>query len=76
MNQLIRIEKGSPDPDELAALTAVVLALASARAEAAEATEAPHEHRPAGRPPVRWRRRERHVIPGTGHGWRGGGAAR
>ncbi|MFD3700855.1 acyl-CoA carboxylase subunit epsilon [Streptomyces sp. NPDC058646] len=73
MTQLIHIEKGSPDPDELAAVTAVLLALAGSRAGAA--AEAAHEPRPAGRTPVRWRHREHRGIHPTGRGWRGEAAA-
>ncbi|MEV6655080.1 acyl-CoA carboxylase epsilon subunit [Streptomyces sp. NPDC051219] len=49
----IRVEKGSPDAEELAALTALVLALAAADADQGS-DSAPNEQRTAG-----WRRLDR-----------------
>lgn len=73
----IRIEKGSADPDELAALTVVLLARA-AELSAAESGQGPGG--PGGpdgpaRTPVRWRRRERRSGHRTAPGWRAGGPA-
>ncbi|MFF6782501.1 acyl-CoA carboxylase epsilon subunit [Streptomyces sp. NPDC012510] len=50
---LIRVEKGSPDVEEIAALTAVVLALATADADQ-DGHDTPNEQRTAG-----WRRLDR-----------------
>ncbi|MFD3330426.1 acyl-CoA carboxylase subunit epsilon [Streptomyces sp. NPDC058701] len=70
----IRIEKGSADPDELAALTVVLLARA-AELSAAEGDRGPGGTGGAGRAPVRWRRRERRAGHRTAPGWRAGGPA-
>ncbi|MFF5977086.1 acyl-CoA carboxylase epsilon subunit [Streptomyces sp. NPDC012769] len=65
----LRIEKGNPDPTELAALTAVLLARTAALADAApDAAEAP-EHAPVRRT-ARWRRLERRTRTGTPRSWR------
>ncbi|MFE6836829.1 acyl-CoA carboxylase epsilon subunit [Streptomyces sp. NPDC057705] len=61
MNTLLRIEKGDAAPEELAAITAILLARAAAIAEP----------RPAARPRAAWRRLER--TPGfrAPHSWQG-----
>lgn len=71
----IRIEKGSADPDELAALTVVLLARAAELTEAEAAAEGGHGPGGPGRTPVRWRRRERRAGHRTAPGWRAGGPA-
>ncbi|MEU8538744.1 acyl-CoA carboxylase epsilon subunit [Streptomyces sp. NPDC048717] len=59
---LFRVEKGHAEPEELAALTAILLARATARpAEPAYA---------AGRTPVGWRRLEREGGFRAPHSWR------
>lgn len=67
----IRIEKGSADPDELAALTVVLLA----RAAELSAAGGGRDPDGPGRTPVRWRRRERRAGHRTAPGWRAGGPA-
>ena len=61
---LLRVEKGEAAPEELAAITAVLMARAAARPEA----PAPAHH---GRSEARWRRLER--TPGfrAPHSWQG-----
>ncbi|MFD8820489.1 acyl-CoA carboxylase epsilon subunit [Streptomyces sp. NPDC059627] len=64
---VLRIEKGSPDATELAALTAVLLA----RAAAAGSTEQDHAESPeSGRRTARWQRLERRTRAGTPRSWR------
>ena len=60
---LLRVEKGQADPEELAAITAILLARAAARPEAAR--------RRPGRSTAGWRRLER--TPGfrAPHSWQG-----
>ncbi|MFI6651069.1 acyl-CoA carboxylase subunit epsilon [Streptomyces sp. NPDC050529] len=60
---VLRVEKGLADPEELAAITAVLLARAAARP-----TDAPARH---GRDTAGWRRLER--TPGfrAPHSWQG-----
>ncbi|MFE2266935.1 acyl-CoA carboxylase subunit epsilon [Streptomyces griseosporeus] len=60
----LRIEKGSPDAAELAALTSVLLARAAALAVAGEEPEET-PRRVAG-----WRRLERRTRAGTPRSWR------
>ncbi|MFC9605594.1 acyl-CoA carboxylase subunit epsilon [Streptomyces niveus] len=64
-NSLLRVEKGLAGPEELAAITAVLMARAAARSDA-DATTA---HR--GRSTAGWRRLER--TPGfrAPHSWQG-----
>ena len=64
-DSLVRVEKGHADPEELAALTAILLARAAA-GESDEAAEAPPARSTAG-----WRRLER--TPGfrAPHSWQG-----
>jgi hypothetical protein len=64
--QLLRIERGSPGPEELAALTAVLLArTATVGAE-------PDDHLSSGhRPVARWRRLERARGFDGPRSWRG-----
>jgi hypothetical protein len=59
---LLRVEKGHAEPEELAAITAVLLARAAARSD-------PRAHR--GRSTAGWRRLER--TPGfrAPHSWQG-----
>ncbi|WP_046500434.1 acyl-CoA carboxylase subunit epsilon [Streptomyces odonnellii] len=59
---LLRVEKGQAGPEELAAITAVLMARAAAR------TDAPAHH---GRSTAGWRRLER--TPGfrAPHSWQG-----
>jgi hypothetical protein len=61
---LLRVEKGQADPEELAAITAVLMARASARAE-----EAPAAGR--GRSTAGWRRLERSSGFRAPHSWQG-----
>ncbi|MBD0710562.1 MULTISPECIES: acyl-CoA carboxylase subunit epsilon [unclassified Streptomyces] len=61
---LLRVEKGHADPEELAAITAVLLARAAARAD--EAPTADHH----GRTTARWRRLEREHGFRAPHSWR------
>lgn len=60
---LLRVEKGQADPEELAAITAVLMARAAARDEAPETGR--------GRSTAGWRRLER--TPGfrAPHSWQG-----
>jgi Acyl-CoA carboxylase epsilon subunit len=60
---LVRVEKGHAEPEELAAITAILLA----RAKAAGA--APAGHRPA-RSTAGWRRLERQTGFNAPHSWR------
>lgn len=64
-NSLLRVEKGLADPEELAAITAVLMARAASRSD----TEAAPAHR--GRSTAGWRRLER--TPGfrAPHSWQG-----
>ncbi|MEV6836082.1 acyl-CoA carboxylase subunit epsilon [Streptomyces sp. NPDC051133] len=59
----IRVEKGHADPEEVAAITAVLLARAAAR-PAADSAQA---HR--GRPKAGWRRLEREGGFRAPHSW-------
>ena len=61
-DRILRVEKGHAGPEELAALTAVLLARA-----AAGGTE-PDEDRPSAAP---WRRLERRTYFGAPHSWQG-----
>ncbi|MFI8826528.1 acyl-CoA carboxylase subunit epsilon [Streptomyces sp. NPDC053431] len=58
---LLRVEKGHADPEELAAITAVLLARA-----AAQPAEPAHD----GRSTARWRRLERENGFRAPHSWR------
>ncbi|MFD3536296.1 acyl-CoA carboxylase subunit epsilon [Streptomyces sp. NPDC058664] len=58
---LLRVEKGHADPEELAAITAVLLARAAATPE-------PADHR--GRTTAGWRRLEREHGFRAPHSWR------
>jgi hypothetical protein len=58
----IRVEKGHAEPEELAAIAAVLLARAAAR-------PAPQTHR--GRSTAGWRRLERQTGFRTAHSWQG-----
>ncbi|MCS0636629.1 acyl-CoA carboxylase subunit epsilon [Streptomyces sp. LP05-1] len=60
---LLRVEKGHADPEELAAITAVLLARANARPAAAA-------HGPA-RSTAGWRRLERQSGFRSAHSWQG-----
>ncbi|MFI8829073.1 acyl-CoA carboxylase epsilon subunit [Streptomyces sp. NPDC053431] len=69
----LRIEKGSPDATELAALTAVLLARTAALTgpDAEAGTDHPGEDTGAhGRRTARWRRLERRTRAGTPRSWR------
>ncbi|MEV5974477.1 acyl-CoA carboxylase subunit epsilon [Streptomyces sp. NPDC051921] len=59
---LLRVEKGHADPEELAAITAVLLARA-----AAQPTEPAHH----GRSTAGWRRLERQSGFRPSHSWQG-----
>ncbi|MEE1757002.1 acyl-CoA carboxylase subunit epsilon [Streptomyces sp. SP18CS02] len=59
---LLRVEKGHAGPEELAAITAVLLARANAR------PDAPAVH---GRSTAGWRRLERQPGFRTAHSWQG-----
>ncbi|MCB8903750.1 acyl-CoA carboxylase subunit epsilon [Streptomyces sp. adm13(2018)] len=61
---LLRVEKGHADPEELAAITAVLLARAAARSD--EDTAAGHR----GRTTAGWRRLEREHGFRAPHSWR------
>lgn len=61
----LRIEKGSPDACELAALTSVLLARAAALSDPAEDDTDQPARRTAG-----WRRLERRTGPSTPRSWR------
>ncbi|WP_031476652.1 acyl-CoA carboxylase subunit epsilon [Streptomyces bicolor] len=63
--QLLRIEKGSPDPEELAALTAVLLSRTAA--VGAEPDDLSRRHRAV----ARWRRLERAQGFDGPRSWRG-----
>ncbi|MEU2163329.1 acyl-CoA carboxylase subunit epsilon [Streptomyces sp. NPDC019208] len=60
---LLRVEKGHADPEELAAITAVLLARAASQPQAAPA------HR--GRSTAGWRRLERQSGFRAPHSWQG-----
>ena len=62
---LLRVEKGHADPEELAAITAVLLARAAARPD--EDTAAGHR----GRTTAGWRRLERQSGFRPSHSWQG-----
>lgn len=62
---LIRIESGAPDDDELAALTAVLLARVAAPAHDTD----PGAGASTGQNVVRWRRPERMPGPRTPRSW-------
>ncbi|WP_406302879.1 acyl-CoA carboxylase subunit epsilon [Streptomyces sp. NBC_00885] len=62
-SSLLRVEKGQADPEELAAITAVLLARAAAQ------PEAPAAHR--GRSTAGWRRLERQRGFQPSHSWQG-----
>ncbi len=59
----IRVEKGHAEPEEVAAITAILLARAAARP-----SEPALAHR--GRPRAGWRRREREGGFRAPHSWR------
>ncbi|MER5966260.1 acyl-CoA carboxylase subunit epsilon [Streptomyces sp. NPDC002057] len=61
---LLRVEKGNADPEELAAITAVLLARAASRSD--EDPAAGHH----GRTPAGWRRLEREHGFRAPHSWR------
>ncbi|MGW6570471.1 acyl-CoA carboxylase subunit epsilon, partial [Streptomyces sp. NPDC054975] len=61
-DNLLRVEKGHADPEELAAITAVLLARATVTA-----AESAHH----GRSTARWRRLERENGFRAPHSWRG-----
>ncbi|MDV5148588.1 acyl-CoA carboxylase subunit epsilon [Streptomyces sp. SBC-4] len=61
---LLRVEKGHADPEELAAITAVLLARASARPDEDAAA---HD----GRSTAGWRRLERQSGFRPSHSWQG-----
>jgi hypothetical protein len=63
---LLRVEKGQADPEELAAITAVLLARANAQPDSTS-----HGAGAAARSTARWRRLER--TPGfrAPHSWQG-----
>jgi hypothetical protein len=63
LSSLLRVEKGHADVEELAAITAVLLARAAARPETAPS------HR--GRSTAGWRRLERQSGFRTAHSWQG-----
>ncbi|MFJ8077852.1 acyl-CoA carboxylase subunit epsilon [Streptomyces sp. NPDC096176] len=63
-SSLLRVEKGNADPEELAAITAVLLARASAQPDAAAP---PHR----GRTSAGWRRLERQRGFRPSHSWQG-----
>jgi hypothetical protein len=63
-DRILRVEKGHAGPEELAALTAVLLAWAAAGGMEAE----PDEDRPSAAP---WRRLERRTYFGAPHSWQG-----
>jgi hypothetical protein len=65
---LLRVEKGEAAPEELAAITAILMARAAAR-NGKEAAD--HRGRPAARSAAGWRRLER--TPGfrAPHSWQG-----
>jgi hypothetical protein len=62
---LLRVEKGHAEPEELAALTAVLLARAAAGAGRRHAPARPH------RSTARWRRLERQSGFRSAHSWQG-----
>ncbi|TXS53728.1 acyl-CoA carboxylase subunit epsilon [Streptomyces sp. uw30] len=65
--QLFRVEKGSPEPEELAALTAVLLSRTAAAG--ADPDDLSRRHRAV----ARWRRPERAQGFAGPRGWRGAG---
>jgi acyl-CoA carboxylase epsilon subunit-like protein len=66
----IRVEKGHADPEEVAAITAVLLARA-ARSGSAESTGSTGEGHRGRRPRAAWRRLEREGGFRSPHSWRG-----
>jgi hypothetical protein len=64
---LVRVEKGHADPEELAAVTAVLLARAAATAGHHRAAGAVRPSRSA----ARWRRLERRPAFRAPHSWQG-----
>ncbi|MEU6537629.1 acyl-CoA carboxylase subunit epsilon [Streptomyces sp. NPDC047000] len=64
----IRVEKGHADPEEVAAITAVLLARAARSGAGAESGGAGHHGR---RPKAGWRRLEREGGFRSPHSWRG-----
>ncbi|WP_173263537.1 acyl-CoA carboxylase epsilon subunit [Streptomyces pacificus] len=60
---LLRVERGHAGPEELAALTAVLLARAASRSQTAPATR--------GRSTAGWRRLERQSGFRAPHSWQG-----
>ncbi|KAF4405897.1 MULTISPECIES: acyl-CoA carboxylase epsilon subunit [Streptomyces] len=64
-HNLLRVEKGHAGPEELAALTAVLLARATGPGHAHAAQAAPR------RSAARWRRLERQSGFRTAHSWQG-----
>ncbi|MFJ9568717.1 acyl-CoA carboxylase subunit epsilon [Streptomyces bacillaris] len=62
--RLFRVERGDPDAEELAALTAVLLSRAAAAG--ADPDDGPPRHRAA----ARWRRPERATAYGAPRSWR------
>ncbi|WP_327326293.1 acyl-CoA carboxylase subunit epsilon [Streptomyces sp. NBC_01210] len=62
-SSLLRVEKGQADPEELAAITAVLLARAASQPDAVPT------HR--GRSAAGWRRLERQSGFRTAHSWQG-----
>ncbi|MFF3320957.1 acyl-CoA carboxylase subunit epsilon [Streptomyces sp. NPDC002889] len=62
-SSLLRVEKGQADPEELAAITAVLMA----RAASSSSTTQPHR----GRSTAGWRRLERQSGFRTAHSWQG-----
>jgi Acyl-CoA carboxylase epsilon subunit len=69
----IRVEKGHADPEEVAAITAVLLARAarSGSAESAESAGSTGEGHHGRRPRAAWRRLEREGGFRSPHSWRG-----
>jgi hypothetical protein len=62
-SSLLRVEKGQADPEELAAITAVLMARAAAQSDTAPARR--------GRTTAGWRRLERQRGFQPSHSWRG-----
>ncbi|MBW8088703.1 MULTISPECIES: acyl-CoA carboxylase subunit epsilon [Streptomyces] len=62
---LVRVEKGHADAEELAAVTAVLLARAAAGTHRATGPSRP------GRSAARWRRLERRPAFSAPHSWQG-----
>ncbi|MDQ1008109.1 acyl-CoA carboxylase subunit epsilon [Streptomyces sp. NPDC002867] len=62
-SSVVRVEKGHAEPEELAAITAVLMARAASRADASQ----PHR----GRTTAGWRRLERQRGFQPSHSWQG-----